>query len=299
MADVIVVGGSYAGMAAALQLARARRDVVIVDAGKRRNRFAKSSHGVLGQDGRTITDFVEEAKSQLLRYSTVTWLNQTAIEVENYLDGFSVRTEDNQLFDAKKLVLATGVRDSIPEIPGLQQRWGTSVFHCPYCHGYELQQGPLGVLAVGEISLHQAMLIPEWGPTTFFTNGEIQLDDSQGRQLASRGVAVEETQVVEISGPGAVVHLEDGRAITLSGLFVASMVDASCPLIEQLACDLTNTPLGPIVATNEMKETSVPNVFACGDVARAAGNVTMAMADGVLAASVVHRALIFDGQTLD
>jgi thioredoxin reductase len=294
--DVIVVGGSYSGMAAALQLARARREVIVLDTGLQRNRFATNSHGVLGQDGRAISDFTQDAKSQLLRYPTVTWMNQSAIGVETGANGFVIHTDDDQRLDAKRLVLATGVRDALPEIPGLQERWGTSVFHCPYCHGYELQQGPLGVLAIGEVSMHQALLIPDWGPTTFFINERLELDDTQRRQLQLRNVTLESEAVVKISGPGPTVHvhLRDGRKIELNGLFVASMVDVSCPLVEQLACDLTETPLGQIIATSEMKETSIRNVFACGDATRAAGNVTMAMADGVLAASAVHRSLILD-----
>jgi thioredoxin reductase len=294
VSDVIIVGGSYAGMAAALQLARARRGVVVLDTGMRRNRFAASSHGVLGQDGRSPADFAHEAKAQLSRYANVTWINQTAIEAEPVSDGFVIRTDDAITIRTRRLVLATGVRDELPEIPGLQERWGTSVFHCPYCHGYELKQGPLGVLAVGEISMHQAMLIPEWGPTTFFTNGRFDPNDEERQQLRSRSVEIESERVIEISGPGAVVHLRDGRKTELTGLFVASMVDVSCPLVDQLACELTDTPLGSIISTNEMKETSIANVFACGDATRAAGNVTMAMADGVLAGLSVHRSLVFD-----
>jgi thioredoxin reductase len=294
MDDVIVVGGSYAGMAAALQLARARRDVIVLDAGMRRNRFADSSHGVLGQDGRNPSDFADEAKSQLLRYSNVTWINQTATGAETIEDAFVIQTDDARMQRARRLVLATGVRDEIPEIPGLRERWGRTVFHCPYCHGYELNQGPLGVLAIGEISLHQALLIPEWGPTTLFTNGRFEPDDEQRKQLASRNVTIESEKVVEIRGPGATVHLRDGRTFEMAGLFVASMVDASCPIVDQLACELTETPLGSVIQTNEMKETTTRNVYACGDATRAAGNVTMAMADGVLAGMAVHRSLMFD-----
>ncbi|TVR68249.1 MAG: NAD(P)/FAD-dependent oxidoreductase [Sphaerobacteraceae bacterium] len=297
MADVIIVGGSYAGMAAALQLARGRRDVVVLDEGIRRNRFAAHSHGVLGQDGRDPADFAQEARSQLLKYPNVTWINEPATGVETVEDGFVIRTGDATTIWGKRLILATGVRDGLPEIHGLQERWGKAVFHCPYCHGYELEQGPLGVLAIGEISLHQALLIPEWGSTTFFTNGRFEPNDQQLQQLKSRNVRLESERVVEISGsgPGATVHLRDGRKIELAGLFVASMVNASCPIVEQLACEMTETPLGSIIQTSEMKETSIPNVFACGDATRAAGNLTMAMADGVLAGSAAHRSLVFDG----
>lgn len=133
MFDVIVAGGSYAGMAAALQLVRARRKVAIVDAGQRRNRYASASHGLLGQDGRAPGASREEK-------------------------GFAVRTAQGETLAGKRLVLATGVQDRLPDVPGLRERWGRSVHHCPYCDGYELEQDALGVLAVGELSMHQALL---------------------------------------------------------------------------------------------------------------------------------------------
>jgi hypothetical protein len=182
--DVIIVGGSYAGMAAALQLARGRRDVLVIDAGVRRNRFADTSHGVLGQDGKEPSDIVSTAKAQLTTYPNVSWVDGTVVSVGQSGDGFVVRTKEERSMTAKQLVLATGVRDELPEIPGLAERWGKFVFHCPYCHGYELDQGPLGVLATSEASMHQALLIPEWGPTTFFTNGVFEPDEAGALPLA-------------------------------------------------------------------------------------------------------------------
>jgi thioredoxin reductase len=153
--DVIVIGGSYAGMAGALQLVRGRRKVAVIDAGVRRNRFAAHSHGLLGQDGKSPAAIAEEAKAQLLEYPSLDWIDGVARSVEKTGDLFSVTTYQGELF-AKRLLLATGVSDTLPAINGLQDRWGRSVFHCPYCHGYELNQGPLGVLAVSEASFHQA-----------------------------------------------------------------------------------------------------------------------------------------------
>ncbi len=163
MYDVMIVGGSYAGMAAALQLVRGRRTVAVLDAGQRRNRFASTSHGVLGQDGTAPGDLAATAKAQLLKYPTVTWRDGAAVFAEHTGDQFTVHTHQDERFTARRLVLATGVRDDLPAIPGLVERWGQSVFHCPYCHGYELDTGPIGVLATGAASLHQALLIPEWG----------------------------------------------------------------------------------------------------------------------------------------
>lgn len=293
MYDVIIVGGSYAGMAAALQLARGRRNVCVIDAGQRRNRFASSSHGVLGQDGTAPSEHVGNAKAQLLRYPNVTWRDGTAVLAEKTGDSFAVHMEQDAIVVARRLVLATGVTDDLPAIPGLAERWGQSVFHCPYCHGYELDRGPLGVLATGEASLHQALLIPEWGPTTFFTNGVFVPDDDQLQQLQARDVTLERELVTEITGNRATVHLQDGRVVALAGLFIASRVKAASPLAEQLGCESTESPLGPSVKTDGTKETSVAGVFACGDAARVAGNVTFAMADGAMAGLAAHRSLIF------
>lgn len=296
MYDVIIVGGSYAGMAAALQLARGRRSVCMIDAGQRRNRFASSSHGVLALDGAPPSDIAANAKAQLLRYPSVTWRDGTAIYAEKREDAFTVHLEQGESVTARRLVLATGVIDELPAIPGLAERWGESVFHCPYCHGYELDRGPLGVLATGEASLHQALLIPEWGPTTFFTNGVFTPNHDQRQQLRARGVALEPELVTAITGDRATMHLQDGRSIVLAGLFLAPRVSVASPLAAQLGCAFADGPLGPFVKTDDARATSVAGVFACGDAARAAGSVTFAIADGAMAGLAAHRSLVFGHQ---
>jgi thioredoxin reductase len=293
MYDVIIVGGSYAGMAAALQLARGRRNVSVIDAGQRRNRFASTSHGLLGQDGIAPAEIAGNARAQLLKYPNVTWRDGTALFAEKTGEYFTVHMAQDENLTARRLVLATGVSDELPEIPGLVERWGQSVFHCPYCHGYELDNGPLGVLATGEASMHQALLIPDWGQTTLFTNGVFEPDGGQLKQLQAREVTIERELVTEITGKHASVKLRDGRVIEVAGLFVASRIKASSPLAEQLGCEFTESPLGPNVKTDGTKETSVAGVFACGDAARAAGNITFAIADGAMAGVAAHRSLIF------
>lgn len=294
MFDVIILGGSYSGMAAALQLARGRRSVLVIDAGVRRNRFASASHGLLGQDGKTPDEIASNAKAQLLEYPSVTWRDGTATSAEKNGEHFAVNTDSNETFIGKRLILALGVRDDIPAIPGLKERWGQSVFHCPYCHGYELNNGHLGVIATSAMSMHQALMIPDWGITTFFINGVFEPDEEQQRQLAARNASIEKELIADISGH-AIVTLRDGRMISLAGLFVASKVSVSSPLAKQLGCDLEESPLGFIIKTDALKETSVRHVFACGDAARAAGNVTFAIADGVMAGTATHRSLMFEG----
>jgi thioredoxin reductase len=159
--DVIVVGGSYAGMAAALQLLRARRTVLVIDAGQRRNRFADASHGFLGQDGVNSTEIAVAARKQLERYPTLHWIDGLADTAEGERDAFTLTTSDGSRYEGRRLLFATGVSDQLPDIDGLKERWGRSVFHCPYCHGYELNRGRIGVIAVGPMSLHQALLVDD------------------------------------------------------------------------------------------------------------------------------------------
>ncbi|WP_331351783.1 NAD(P)/FAD-dependent oxidoreductase [Cellvibrio sp. UBA7671] len=294
--DVIVIGGSYAGMAGALQLARGRRNVAVIDAGIRRNRFAEHSHGVLGQDGKPPAQIAAEAKAQLLLYPNLTWIEGRVESAEKTGNLFRVITGDNQTLSAKRLLLATGVSDHLPAITGLQERWGKTVFHCPYCHGYELDQGSLGVLAVSEASVHQALLIPDWGPTTLFTNNCFTPSELHQQQLAARNVRIETEAVSEIAGEqSAIVKLANGRLVELAGLFVASLTKPASPIAYDLGCELAESPVGFYVKTDESKQTSIPGVYACGDLGRAMGSVTFAIGDGALAGFAVHRSLIFDG----
>lgn len=167
--DAIIVGGSYAGLSAATQLARARRRVLVIDGGQRRNRYASHSHGFLTQDGSGTAAIAAEGKAQLLAYATVTWLDGTAVQAVAGRDGdgFDVTLADGKVVHGRRLVLASGVVDELPPVDGLSERWGGSVFHCPYCHGYELEQGAIGVLATGPLSMHHALMLPDWGTVTF------------------------------------------------------------------------------------------------------------------------------------
>ena len=291
MYDVIIVGGSYAGLSAGLQLARARRQVLVIDAGQRRNRFAATSHGFLGQDGQAPEVIAAEGRSQLMEYPTVTWVQGSAVLVNQPVEGFSVRTEHSGTFHARRLILATGVVDELPAVEGLEERWGTRVFHCPYCHGYELDQGRIGVLATSPLAMHHALMLPDWGPTTLFTNGVFTPDAEQQAQLDRRGVIVESAGVRRISGERADLELDDGRVFKLDGIFTLSRTRIS-PLAEQLGCEWVDGPTGPYLHTNDTRQTSVPGVFACGDASLAAGSVALAVAEGVRAGVGAHFSLI-------
>lgn len=290
MYDAIVVGGSYAGLSAATQLARARCKLLVIDGGKRRNRFAEVSHGFLSRDGAAPGAIVAEARTQLLAYPTVEWHDGEAIAAEAIDDGFAVTDAGGTRVEARRLVLALGVSDTLPEIPGLAERWGRSVFHCPYCHGYEVD-GQIGVLAVRPDSVHHAFMLPDWGPTTYFLNGQA-LDTEVRGKLVARGVSFESEPIRAIGGH-ADIELASGRIVRLGGLFTATGTQPSSPLAEQLGCALDESPAGKFIRTDGMKATTVPGVFACGDAARAFGNVAFAVGDGAQAGAATHQSLMF------
>lgn len=291
--DVIVVGGSYAVVSAAMQLARARRSVLVIDAAQRRNRFAATSHGFLGQDGNSPDAIADQAHRQLLAYPSVTWHDASAVAAEKQADVISIATSDGLTFNARRLILASGVTDELPDIPGLAERWGRQVFHCPYCHGYELDKGNIGVLASSPLAIHQALMLPDWGPTTLFLNDAFQPDAEQSEQLAQRGVSLEQEQVVSIGGERLEVTLASGRVIALAGLFVQPRTHLNNPLIKQLGLAVESGPLGDFLTVDQMRETSMAGVFACGDAAVAAGNVAIAVGDGARTGGAAHQSLIF------
>ena len=293
--DVVVVGGAFAGLAAATYLARARRRVCVIDAAQPRNRFADASHGFLGFDGSDPASILATARGQLAAYPTVTMIDAEAIEARALGDGFAVSLSTREEVSARKAILAFGLRDTLEPVPGLQARWGKSVLHCPYCHGFEFADRPLGVLFRTPMSVHQACLVAEWGPTTLFLNGA-ELDSESAEMLAKRGVAIEPGRLKRLAGEGSAlsaVELEDGRARPVEALYVAPQSSLASPIAEQLGAAIDDGPMGPLIRTDGDKMTTVPGLYAAGDIARAPHSVSWAVADGVTAGTAVHRALVF------
>ncbi len=290
--DVIIIGGSYAGLSAALQLGRARKNILVVDAGERRNRFASHSHGFLGQDGKAPGDIIAEARRQIERYPTIHWAEGRVTNAEGSFDDFVIKIDGNRRERAARLILATGVTDELPDIAGLKERWGSAVFHCPYCHGYELDQRRIGVIAASPLAIHHALMLPDWGETTFFTNGIFVPDAEQNALLSARGVRVEKERIREIAGHADVV-LADGRSIALAGLFTQPKLLIASDWIEKLSCIVEEGPMGSSIVTDAMKQTTVRGIFACGDVARPAGSVALSVGDGAMAGAAAHRSIMF------
>ena len=293
--EVIIVGGSYAGLSAGLALGRARKRVLIIDAGQRRNRFAHEAHGYLGQDGHAPAAIAAAGRAEVAAYPTVTFLDGTAVSAAKDEQGFAVTLADGTTHAAARLILATGVTDDLPDLPGLREGWGKGIVHCPYCHGYEVADRRLGVLALVPFATHQANMIPDWGPTTFLTNGVVSLAPNERAALERRGVVIEGEPVAEIINAGdrlAGVRLRDGRVIALDALFTGVPTHLTSPLAEQLGCAIDDTVAGPIIRVDQMGQTTVPGVYAAGDAAQLMKALPNAVASGYTAGAMAHQSLI-------
>lgn len=295
--DAIVIGGSFAGLSAAIQIARARRSVCVIDAGGPRNRFAAAAHGFFGQDGNDPLAMIASARAQVHRYPTVQMITGEANAARAVSSGFEVTVTDGETLMATKLVLAFGVADVLPELPGLAERWGKSVLHCPYCHGFEYAEKRLGVLYSTPMSAHQALLIAEWGPTTLYLNGNETLGEEAQAKLAQRGVMIEPARIDALQGENGGLSsllLADGRDAPIDALYVAPSSRLNSPIADQLGCAMSDSPHGPVIHTDEKKQTTVPGVYAAGDIARAPHNASWAAADGVTAGVFLHQSLVFE-----
>jgi len=294
MDDVIVIGGSFAGLAAALQVARARRHVTVLDTGMPRNRFARHAHGVLGQDGQSPSTILDAGRRQLLEYSTAKIVETRAKTVRAEDDVFRIETEGGVL-SARRLVLAYGIRDDLPELPGLAECWGISVLHCPYCHAHEFGDRKLGIIMSTEHSIPAARMLQDWSPdVTLFTDGK-PLDDEARRRLADWNIPVIEdalTEIVHDEGRMEAVRLSSGKSVPLDATFIHTRHAPSCDLALQLGCEMEDGALGPFVVVGEGQETSVPGVYAAGDLAWQSHNISWAMAHGASAGIAAHQSLI-------
>ena len=294
--DVIIIGGSFAGLSAAMYVARARRTVLVIDSGSPRNRFAPQSHGVLAQDGHAPGAMLATARLQVAAYPTVTFVEGKAMTAAKTPAGFSVTLATGEIVESQRLVLAFGISDELPSIPGLAERWGKSVLHCPYCHGFEFSGRTLGVLNVSPRSVHQAALIADWGPTTLYLNGGPAPDAESMAMLRNRGVAIEPAAVRALHGEGfdlSAIELADGRMSNVDALYLGPRTRLNSDIAAQLGCEMEEGTFGQVIRTDSQKMTTVPGVYAAGDITRSAHNVTWASADGVTAGTAAHQSLVF------
>lgn len=290
--DVIIIGGSYAGLSAGMTFGRSLRKVLILDGGKPCNAQTPHSHNFLTHDGSTPKEIATLAKSQVLRYPTVTFLEGEATQVINKDALFQVTTTDGQTFEGRKILLATGIRDMLPSIPGVKESWGISVLHCPYCHGYEVAGQRLGVLANGDTGYELAKLIGHWSKTlTLFTNGPSTLSAAQQADIKKWGISVVEQAVAALEGKDGyirAVSLKDGSRVALDAIFTRAPFEHPA-LVQQLEVAFTEMNF---IRIDEFGKTSIDGLFAAGDNSSPMRSVSNAVAMGTKAAAFINRVLI-------
>ncbi|MHA6689532.1 NAD(P)/FAD-dependent oxidoreductase [Devosia sp. A449] len=295
MDDVLIIGGSFAGLAGALQLGRARRQVTVLDTGLPRNRFAAHSHGLLGHDHKAPGDILGAARQQLARYPTVKLVNARADAVSGAIDNFSVTTEDGATHQARRLLLSYGVTDQFPAIPGFAESWGKSVVPCPYCDGFEVASQHWGLVWSGEHSLHAVSLFHDWTDRlTLFADGHEISADARA-ELARRQVPLIEGKIVAIShvdGQIATVDLDTGQRIAVDVLFAHPRTRPSSSLHEALGLETLEHPMGRVLKIDDRRQTSVPGIYAAGDLANPMASVTLASSSGAMAAIFAQQSML-------
>jgi thioredoxin reductase len=290
--DVIVIGGSAAGLSAALVLTRARRRVAVIDSGEPRNAPAAHMQGFLSRDGMPPSELVAAGREEVQRYGGIL-IEDVATEVLRH-DGspFLVLLATGATMSARRVLLATGLRDELPDVPGVRERWGRDLLHCPYCHGYEVRDQPLGVLGRGPETVQHALIIRQWSPdVVLFTHGG-DLTDSEQSQLRARGIDVIVAPVAgllveddELRG----VELEDGRIIARSAVFVRPRFESRNELLTGLGC-LTGDNGWPVI--DPTGATSVPGVWVAGNAANPRAQVITAAGEGSTAAIAINNHLV-------
>lgn len=287
--EVIIIGGSYSGLSAGMALGRASRNVLIIDAGKPCNRQTPHSHNLITQDGNTPAEILAKAKGQVLLYPTVNFINDKATKAIKSADGFEISTESGQTYFTKKLLLATGVKDVMPDIDGFAQCWGISIIHCPYCHGYEVKNQKTALLANGSIAEHFLPMLLQWTKElTLFTNGKSTVSEEIALKFKKHGIEIIETEIISVQHTNG--HLE---SITLKNEEKRnfSVMYAKIPAVqhtfipEDLGCTINEMGL---IEVDEFKRTCVDGVYASGDCTTPARALAMAIEAGVKAAVTIN-----------
>jgi thioredoxin reductase len=296
--DVIVIGGAAAGLSGALTLARARRSVLVLDGGEPRNAPADGVHGFLTRDGMRPAELVEMGRTEVRGYGgEVRGAKVAAAERDG--DGFAVTLDEGGTEHARTLLVATGLHDELPAIPGLRERFGHDVVHCPYCHGWEIRDRAIGVLGLSEHAVHQALLFRGWSDDlTLFRHTAPAPTEEQAAQLAARGIAVVDGEVAALEADG--VRMRDGRLVAREAMAVMPRFVARTAGLEGLGLRVVEHPMGvgEHVEVDATGRTSVPGVWAAGNVADLMATVVGAADQGVRAAAMINMDLLMSGVQL-
>lgn len=291
--DVIIVGGSYAGLSAAMALGRSLRKVMIIDSGLPCNRQTPQSHNFITHDGERPAVIAEKARVQVLNYPTVSLHNGFAASGIKTDNDFIIKTLEGLDFKAKKLIFATGITDIMPNIKGFDQCWGISVIHCPYCHGYEFRNQKTAIMANGERALHLASLVHNLSnDVSIITSGKAEFTDEQRNKLHMHNISITEKKIQEViheNGHLTNIVFEDGKTIELNALYAAVPFKQHSDIPATLGCELTE--MGHI-KTDPFQKTNIAGVFACGDNSSMMRSVSYAVATGGIAGAMVNKELV-------
>jgi thioredoxin reductase len=291
--DVIIIGGSYSGLAAAMALGRALRKVLIIDSGKPCNRQTPHSHNFLTQDGKTPKEIATHAKQEVSRYDTVEFLNGLATNAIKAENGFEIQTSSGDLFTATKLIFATGIKDEMSNIKGFSECWGISVLHCPYCHGYEVKTETTGILGNGEYGFEFSKLISNWTKDlTLFTNGKSTLTTEQTENLEKHSIKTEEKEIEgleHINGQLQNIIFKDGSKKIVKAIYTRLNFEQHCQIPEQLGCELTEDGY---IKIDTSHKTTIKGIFACGDNVTRMRTVANAVAMGTTTGMTVNKELV-------
>jgi thioredoxin reductase len=289
--DVIIIGGSYAGLSAAMALGRSMRKTLIVDSGNPCNKMTPGAHNLLGQDGRSPAEITATGKREVLKYPTIEFLNDIVETAKQDSDGFELTTGKGQVLKAKKLLFATGVKDVMPQIDGFEACWGVSVLHCPYCHGYEFRGCSTAVIASGKTAFEFAELISNWtNNLCVVTNGDSDLEPTQLRALAAREIKIIETKIERLQhsdGRIECIHFEDGTSLDVEAAYARPYMEQHCELPETLGCEFNSLH----IKVDQYQQTTVPGVFAAGDNCSPLRSLANAIAAGGVAGAFINKEL--------
>lgn len=290
--EVIIIGGSYAGLSAAMALGRSLRHVLIIDSANPCNRQTPHSHNFLTQDGKTPKEIATLAKQQVEKYKTIRFYDGLAVAGMKTEQGFEITTAANDKLTAKKLIFATGIKDVMPDIKGFKDCWGITVIHCPYCHGYEFRKKVTGILADGARGFHLAALVSNLtGKVTLLTNGKADFDETQISKLKKHNIEIIETPVTEVEhkdGSIKEVIFSDGSGRSFDALYAALPFEQHAAIPESLGCEFTEQGH---LKVSPFQETNINGVYACGDNSSMMRSVANAVYTGNLTGAMVNNKL--------
>ncbi|MDQ0593030.1 thioredoxin reductase [Chryseobacterium ginsenosidimutans] len=289
--DVIIIGGSYSGLSVAMTLGRSLRKVLIIDSGKPCNRQTPHSHNFITQDGKVPKEISDLAKEQVLKYETVKFHNGMVTKTSKNAEGFEVETKNSEKFYTKKLILASGVKDIMPNIPGFAECWGISVVHCPYCHGYEVKGKITGILSNGDTAFEFSKLVFNLTKDlTLFTNGKSSLNEEQEEKFTQNKINIVEDEIEEVvheNGQIEKLIFKNGKEIPLQVLYAKLPFEQNIN-VEDLGLELAEHGF---IKIDHFHKTNIDGVFACGDNVTMMRSVANAVAQGNFTGAIVNKEL--------